>query len=77
MLLTVIDTDPELETELDSETNPELELINVLVIVGILEAEIVGDERAEIVWVIEDVIVFKLETELDDIGETLLEGILE
>ena len=73
----MIEADPELETELVSEVNPVLELINVLVIVGILEVEIVGDESAEIVWVIEDVIVFKFEIEFDDVGDTLSEGILE
>ena len=77
VLLTVIEADPELETESEFESNPELELINVLVIVGILEAEIVGDEIAEIVWVVEDVIVFKFDIELDDVDDTLSETILD
>jgi hypothetical protein len=43
VLLMVFDSVLELELEPDSETTPDSELINVLVIVGIIEAVIVGD----------------------------------
>jgi hypothetical protein len=49
VLLTVTETEPELEADPEIENKPELELISVLVIVGIFEVEIVGDCIGEIV----------------------------
>lgn len=77
VLLTVTETEPELEADPEIENKPELELISVLVIVGIFEVEIVGDCIGEIVWVIVDDPDIELEIELDVVEDTLSDNILE